>query len=136
MQTIHKSAAVVIRDNKFLMVRKFGKDIWTSLGGHIESGETAEQALIREIEEEFNCQSTIIRKLDDFKAKAAFDDAELVLSTFLVELKGEIDFIDPELEEYRFIDENYSEEGINLPDSIKDHVIPFCIKEGLLSWKI
>ena len=72
----------------------------------------------------------------NLKAKAAFDDAELVLSTFLVELKGEIDLIDPELEEYRFIDENYSEEGINLPDSIKDHVIPFCIKEGLLSWKI
>jgi len=33
MKTIHKIAAVVIKNNEFLMVRKVGKDVWTILGG-------------------------------------------------------------------------------------------------------
>jgi len=51
MQEIHKIIAIVIEDNKFLMVRKVGKDIWTSLGGKPEQGETEEQTLLREIQE-------------------------------------------------------------------------------------
>lgn len=134
MKTIHKAAAVVIVDNTFLMVRKVGADIWTSLGGHVEQGETPEQAVIREIKEEFNCDSEILRSIGDFRAKAAHDDAELLLSTFLIELKGNIELIDPELEEYRFLTKDYKKEGILLPDSIEDHVIPYCIREGLLDW--
>jgi 8-oxo-dGTP pyrophosphatase MutT (NUDIX family) len=134
MKTIHKAAAVVIIDNSFLMVRKVGADIWTSLGGHVEAGETPEQAVVREIKEEFNCDSEIIRKLGDFRANAAHDDAEVLLSTFLMKLKGDIDLIDPELEEYRFISKSYEKENILLPGSIKDHVIPYCIQEGLLNW--
>jgi 8-oxo-dGTP diphosphatase len=131
---IHKVAAMVIKDNAFLMVRKVGKDVWTNLGGHIEDGETEEQALIRETKEELDCEGTIIRKLGDFRAKAAFDDAELVLSTYLMTLNGELKISDPELEKFRFIGKHYKEEGIQLPDSIESHVLPYCIKEGLLNW--
>ncbi len=135
MKTIHKIAAVVIENNEFLMVRKTGKDIWTSLGGKPEGNETEEEALLREIKEEFNCDATIVRKLGDFSAKAVFDDATVVLSTYLTELHGEIDLSgDPELEEYRFIPASYKEEGIKLPSSIEEQIIPFCIQEGLLEW--
>ncbi len=34
------------------MVRKVGKDIWTSLGGRPEGNETEEETLLREIKEE------------------------------------------------------------------------------------
>ena len=57
MNVIHKIAAVVIKDNGFLMVRKAGKDIWTSLGGKPEPGETEEIALMREIKEEVSCEA-------------------------------------------------------------------------------
>lgn len=134
MKEINKIAAVVIEDNKFLMVRKAGKDVWTSLGGKPEAGETEEQALIREIKEEFGCDARVIRNLGDFFAKAVFDDATLKLSTYLVELEGKITLSDPELEEYKFIGKNYKQEGIKLPDSIEGQVIPYCIKEGLLNW--
>lgn len=134
VKEIHKIAAVVINDNKFLMVKKFGKDIWTSLGGKLEHGETEEQALIREIKEEMSCGAEIIKKLGDFKSKAVFDDALLILSVYLVNLKGDIIFNDPELEEYKFISKNYKEESIKLPDSIEKEVIPYCIRENLLDW--
>lgn len=133
MNTIHKIVAVVIQYNKFLMVRKAGKDIWTSLGGKPEGSETEKEALLREIKEEFNCDATIIRKLGDFSAKAVFDDATVVLSTYLTELHGDVDLSgDPELEEYRFISAAYKEEGIKLPASIEEQIIPFCMQEGLL----
>jgi len=134
MKTIHKAAAVVIKDNKLLMVRKHGADIWTSLGGHVEPGETPEQAVAREVKEEFNCDSTIIKKLGDFRANAAHDDAELVLYTFLVDLNGQIQLIDPELAEYKFVDSDYENQNIHLPNSIQYGVIPYCIKDGLLDW--
>jgi len=100
----------------------------------MEMGETEERALIRETREELDCDATIIRKLGDFRAKAVFDDAELILSTYLMALHGTPVISDPELEEFRFIDKNYERQGILLPASIKDHVLPYCIKEGLLQW--
>lgn len=134
MKSIHKIAAMVIKDDKFLMVRKKGRDIWTNLGGHPEEGETERQTLTREIKEEMGCNAEILRKLGDFQAPAAHDDAIVTLSTYLVNLKGPIDFSDPELEEYRFIDKQWESKGIKLPKSISDEVIPYCIKNKLLNW--
>ena len=134
MKIIHKVAAIVIKNNKFLLVRKKGKDIWTNLGGHLEKGETEEQALLREIKEEMGCDAKIIKKLGDFNAPAAHDDAIVQLSCYLVDLSGEIVFSDPELEEYRFIDKDYQKQGIKLPDSLIKKVIPYCIQNKLLNW--
>ncbi len=131
---IHKIAAVVIQDNKFLMVRKKGKDVWTSLGGHPEVGETEEQSLLREIKEEMGCDAKIEHKIGDFEAPAAHDDATVRLSVYLVTLIGKIVFEDPELEEYRFIDKNYKKENIKLPGSIIQKIIPYCIQNKLLNW--
>lgn len=134
MKIIHKIAAMVIKDDSFLMVRKKGKDIWTNLGGHPEEGETEEQTLLREIKEEMGCDADILTKLGDFEAPAAHDDAIVRLSTYLVELKGDIHFHDPELEEYRYIHKNYKDEGIKMPNSITERIIPFIIEKGLLKW--
>ena len=133
MNIIHKIAAVVIKDNQFLLVRKVGKDIWTNLGGKPETGETEEQALIREIKEEMGCTGVVKLKLGDFEAKAVFDDAIVRLSTYLVDLEGTIEFNDPELEEYRFFSETELM-NVKIPDSVKNHMIPFCIKNNFLDW--
>jgi len=134
MKEIHKIAAVVIRDNRFFMVRKRGKDIWTSLGGHPEDNETEEESLLREIQEEVHCDASIVRKLGDFYAKAAHDDAIVKLSTYLVELQGEPKLDDPELEESQFVPSNYKELGIKLPASIEEQVLPYCVEHKLLKW--
>lgn len=134
MKIIHKIAAVVIQDNKFLLVRKNKSEIWTSLGGHPEEGETEEEALIREIKEEMGCEARLEKKLGDFEAKAGEDDAIVRLSTYLVTLEGPIIFEDPELAEYRFFDKDFIKQGIKIPDSIKNGVLPYCLENKLLDW--
>jgi len=50
-------AAVVEHDGKYLLVeeRAMGRRVFTQPGGHIETGETPEQAVIRETLEETGC---------------------------------------------------------------------------------
>lgn len=132
--TIHKVVAFVIQDNTFLVVRKVDKDIWTNLGGKPEEGETEEAALIREIKEELGCDSVVQKKIKDFVSKAAFDNSNVRLSAYAVELKGIPVISDPELAEYCFIGNDYKSHSIKLAPSIEEQMIPFCIKEGLLNW--
>lgn len=134
MTTINKIAAVVIKDDAFLVVRKKGKNIWTSLGGKPEGDETEEETSARETKEELNCDVKIIRKLLDVTDKAVFDDAQVMLSFYLAELVGDPEIIDNELEEFAFIKSDYKSQGIQLPPSLENQVIPFCIKGGLLKW--
>ena len=53
MNDIHKAAGVIIRDRKLLFERSKDKQFFIAPGGSIEAGETAEQALVRELMEEF-----------------------------------------------------------------------------------
>lgn len=134
MDRIHKCIAIVVQDNKFLMVRKHGKDIWTSLGGKVEPGETEEECLLREIKEELDCDARLLRKLGDFEEKAVFDDAVVRLSAYHTELLGSVKLIDPELQEYRFIGKEYEKDGVKLPPLIERQIIPRLVSEGLLRW--
>ena len=134
MLIIHKIAAVVIENNKFLLVRKHGKDVWTNLGGRPEEGESEEKTLIREIKEEMGCAAVIISKIGTFEAKAVFDDATVILTTYQVELQGSITFNDPELAEFRFFTEDEITK-VKLPDSVRDQMLSYCVKNGLLKWK-
>ena len=51
----------ILRDGKFLMQQRqgsHGADTWSVPGGHIEYGETPEEAAIREVCEETGCEIT------------------------------------------------------------------------------
>lgn len=135
MKEIHKISAMVIKNNKLFMVKKVGKETWTTLGGKPEIGESEEEALLREIKEEIHCDAEIVKKLMDFVSDAYHDKGFIVkLSTYLVKLKGEVLLDDPELEDSKFIGKNYKEDGEKLPPSMTEQVIPFLNKEGLIDW--
>ena len=61
-----RSMALVVRDNKILMVQtyRFHRYINELPGGGIEKGETPEEAALRELKEECGLQGTINRQLN------------------------------------------------------------------------
>jgi 8-oxo-dGTP pyrophosphatase MutT (NUDIX family) len=125
-----------VTDEHYDFLQASGHLMWTSPGGRPEAGETEEVALVREIKEELGCDTRIVERLGTFEAKAVFDPGVVRLSAYLVELIGQLDMSDPELEEFRFISEDYGRDGIKLPTSIEDQVIPFCVRRGLLQWSL
>ena len=68
MKTYHVVAAIIKEENKiFATQRGYGdhKDGWEFPGGKIEPGETPEQALVREIQEELDITITVDRHVVD-----------------------------------------------------------------------
>lgn len=63
MQYIDVTAAILFRDSKVLIAkRKGGKHLggkWEFPGGKVEPGETPEECLARELEEEFDIKARI-----------------------------------------------------------------------------
>lgn len=62
MKAVKVVAAVIHKDNKiFATARGYGefKGMWEFPGGKVEAGETSQQALIREIQEELDTKITV-----------------------------------------------------------------------------
>ena len=127
--------AIVIKSNELLVVKKAGKDIWTGLGGKPKGKETEQEALLREIKEESGCEARIIRKIGNYEDDAIFDPGmKVLLSCYLIDLKGTPRASDPELEKIMFVGKDYKEKGIALSPIIENQLIPRLRKEFLLKW--
>ncbi len=72
MQEIDKLAWLYIKDKQILSTRSKGKDVYYIPGGKRESGESDQDALIREIKEELSIDiiPETIEYVDTFKAQA------------------------------------------------------------------
>lgn len=83
---VHRIAvAVLVRDDRVLLghrhpQRLYYPDCWDAVGGHIEAGETPEQALVRECREELGVTVTGARPVG-----LAVDDPSLEMHAFVVE---------------------------------------------------
>ena len=125
---IRKIAGCLIKDNKLLVVRKKGKEIYTSLGGRPEAGETEEETLRREVKEEIDCDVTASAYVGTFEEKAVFDDAIVQLVTYIIEVKGTPRITDSELEEFIWV----TADEPRLADGLKKHIVPVLVQKGLL----
>ncbi len=91
-RTIEVVGAVIVRDGRVLCVQRGplgslpGK--WEFPGGKVESGETPEQALTREIEEELGCSVTVAEEVTTTTHE--YDFATIGLTTFWCDIvRGE-----------------------------------------------
>ena len=102
LKTIHVSAAVILKEENgtkkiFATERGYGewKDWWEFPGGKIEEGETAKEAIIREIKEELNTTIKPVRHL--CTVEYTYPKFHLVMECFLCTiLEGSLTLLEHE----------------------------------------
>ncbi len=105
---IHRAAHVLVFNSKgqlLLQKRSMNKDIqpgkWdTSVGGHVESGESYEKAAYRELEEELGIKDVALEYLYDYKMRNEIESENI--RSYLCKFDGCIEFNKDEIDEVRF----------------------------------
>lgn len=90
MKRIEVVAAIIIRDGKvFATQRGYGefKDGWEFPGGKVEPGETGEEALVREIQEELDAEIRVNRLLETVEYD--YPKFHLTMHCYICELLSE-----------------------------------------------
>lgn len=95
---INVVGAVFVKNGRILAAKRSESmslpGLWEFPGGKIETGETAEAALLREISEEFNCDIEVKSYLTTTEYEYPF--GVVSLATYFVDLKG----AEPEITEH------------------------------------
>jgi 8-oxo-dGTP diphosphatase len=91
MRAIVVSAAVIERDDAFLLTRRAEAahlgGLWEFPGGKVEHGESVEDSLVREIREELGCGVAVGREL--LTTRHTYPDLHVQLHFFETRLTGE-----------------------------------------------
>lgn len=123
---MYKAAGILIRDRRLLVERSKGKMFFIAPGGQIEAGETPEEALVRELREEF--QITV--HPEDFElfgtflaAAAGQEEKVLEMKVFTVKSWEGEPTPDSEVEELRWVASG-NEEHLPLGSIFEHEVIP------------
>ena len=87
---IEVTAAIICKEGKFLICqRPKGKNcelLWEFPGGKIERGETGEQCIVREIQEELGVTLRVLRKLTDVAYE--YPDRTVHLHFYVTEIES------------------------------------------------
>lgn len=132
---IHKAGAVLL-DGKgnFLVTRSADKDIFIAPGGKLEKGETALQALAREMVEEVQVEvnTDTVEHLGTFRAIAAGQENKVIeMDVYLVHDSSGEPTPTSEVEEIRWI--NSQTKGVLLGSIFEHDVMPLLKERGLIS---
>jgi 8-oxo-dGTP diphosphatase len=125
MNLIDKLAWIEIQDNKVLLTKSYGKDKYYIPGGKREQGESDEQALIREIEEELTVfiDTNTLQFVGIFEAQAHGQPEGVIvrMTCYAGEYRGEIK-ASSEIEQTKWF--NYAEKDqlVGVDKLIFDHL--------------
>lgn len=128
MKNVKVVAAIIINNGKvFATQRGYGefKDGWEFPGGKIEIGETPEQALVREIQEELDTQINVKEKIDTVEYD--YPNFHLSMDCFICNIiKGDLILKEHEAAKWLSKDELYSVDWLpadkGLIEKIKEHI--------------
>lgn len=119
MKNVEVVAAIIQEDDKFLATQRgYGefKGLWEFPGGKIDSGETREEALIREIKEELNSDIKINKFL--LTIEYNYPTFHLIMHCYLCELLSEFTLLEHDdyawLNKINLMDVNWLEADIEV----------------------
>lgn len=101
--TAQVADVVIVKDNKVLLVqqrKESAHGLWSFPGGHVEDGETLEQAVIREVKEEL--ETDLLNPKFAKVYSITTPRGDLNINTFTGELSGEIHLKEDELMAYKW----------------------------------
>ncbi|MCW8408086.1 NUDIX domain-containing protein [Legionella sp. PATHC035] len=132
--TIFKAGALIFdAQHRVLAVHKRGKppNQYIVPGGKIESGETDEDALRRELFEELHVGVLSIIPYDEFRAKAIYEDALLVMRTYFVRIDSS-PVAGSEIDHFVWLDAHFKTSGYQFASILGQQILPRLLAEGYL----
>lgn len=134
MDDIYKAAGIIIQDRKLLFARAENMGFFIDPGGKIEPGETAKQALVRELKEELSIDidEADLEPCGEYTAEAANHKGKTVhMQAFIVKKwRGEI-VPSGEIEELRWLSSNVPAD-IQVGSIFGGQVLPKLEEQGLV----
>ncbi len=131
MRIINKVALAVFKDKRLLQVRtKKQPEVFYTLGGKIEEGETDLDCLRREVKEEIGCDVTSVKFLHEFEDVAHGKKAILHLKMYEGKLKGEPK-PSSEIVEIGWFDTSSAPENLSI--IAKRTIFPWLKKHGYIN---
>lgn len=131
---IYKASGIIIQNRKVLVERSTGKEFFIHPGGKIEPGETAKQAVARELKEEFgiDVREEDLEPFDKNSAPAANSpEVNVHMDVFLVKKwQGEL-VPDNEVEEIRWLSSDVPSD-IKLGSIMQHETLPKLKAQNLI----
>lgn len=129
---IDKVGGIILKDKKILVQRKKNNRVECIIpGGKREGDETDFETLKRELMEELTVELVSAEFIGEYDDIACFSNVPIYVSTYLVEIKGDIR-CNNEIKEALWIDRNYKQQGIQVGSILGKYVIPELIKRSLM----
>lgn len=125
MKIIDKLAWIELKNNTILSTKSYGKDKYYIPGGKRETGETDEQALLREINEELSVtlDSRTLRYLGTFEAQAHGHAEGIIvrMTCYTAAYTGELE-VSAEIEEMKWLNHSDKDKISEVDQLIFDHL--------------
>lgn len=125
MNLIDKLAWIEIQDNRILLTKSYGKNKYYIPGGKRERGETDEQALLREIQEELTVliDKSSLQLLGIFEAQAHGQPAGVLvkMTCYVGAYQGELQ-ANSEIEQMKWFSYAEKDQVVGVDQLIFDHL--------------
>lgn len=125
-------SAVIIKDKKILLVTGFKEEFYWTPGGKLESGESHEQTLRRELKEELGIELIETKPYFTYEGFNVVLKEKQTVHCYFVSFKGNI-IPNQEITKFGwFSKEDFKNKRIRMFEEAEKSFIPRILKDGLL----
>ncbi len=123
--------AIILKENKLLLVSAKGREEFWSPGGKIEENETDEECLKRELKEELGVQLVACKFYKEYMRKSFYHNYMLKSKMYIVSIKGEPKPTAEIANIHWLTKEEFEKKKIMIIPIINEELIPDLIKDKI-----